>query len=87
MRPFHDPSSCFESWVSFLLLDFFGARFDVGSVMTPFQEFADAFGIVAFVETHVLSSCRWLRAMDGNAVESGLEKFDIVCVGTADRHT
>jgi len=87
VSPLDNPPSRLESWVAFLLLDFFRARFNVGRIVTPLQEFANVFRVVAFVETHMLSPCRWLRAMDWDVVESGFEKFDIVGVGATDRNT
>ena len=35
----------------------------------------------------MLTSVRWLRAVYRDAVESGLEKFDVVRIRTTDRNT
>ena len=55
--------------------------------MTAAKKLADVFGIVAFVETDVLMAHGGLGAMDRQAVEGGLEKFDVMSVGTTDRHS
>ena len=56
-------------------------------IVTPAEKFADVLGVVAFVETDVLMPHSRLRAMDRNTVEGGFEKFDVVSVGTTDRHS
>jgi hypothetical protein len=71
MRSFDDPAASFEAWI-FLALNFFcPTRFYVGLIVSTLKKFPDSFGVVAFVEAHVLATSRWLRTMDRDAVESG----------------
>lgn len=55
--------------------------------MSSLEKRPDGFRVVAFIETHVLMTTRWLRTMDWNAIEGGFEKFDVVSIGATDRHS
>ena len=55
-------------------------------VVSAFEKFADRFGVVAFVEAHVLAASGRLGAVDRNAIECGFKKFDVVSVGATDLH-
>ena len=56
-------------------------------VVSAFEKFADRFGVVAFVEAHVLAASGRLGAVDRNAIECGFKKFDVVSVGATDLHS
>lgn len=85
MRSLHHPSSCFESRVLLPLHFFLAARFDVRPIVATLEKLTHVRGVVSFVETDVLMSTRGgLRPVDGHAIESGLDKLDVVRVRAAD---
>jgi hypothetical protein len=88
MRSLHHPSSCFESRILFPLHDFLATRFDVRRVVSTLEKLTHVFRVVTFVETDVLMPTgSRLRARNRHAVESCLQKLDVMRVGTAHLHT
>lgn len=85
MRSLHYPSSCFESRVPLPLHFFLAARFNVRPIVAMLEKLTHLRRVVSFVETDVLMPTRGgLRPVDGNAIESGLKKLDVVRVRAAD---
>ena len=87
MRALNDPSPGFESRV-FLALDLFGTtRLYMRFVMPSLKKLANRFGVVSFIQTHVLVATSRLRPMDRHVIESGFEKLDVMSVGATNLYT
>ena len=85
MCSFDYPTAGLEAGILFPLLLFLAAGFDVRLVVTAFEKSLDVLRMVTLIQIDVLAANgRGLWPGDRDAVESRLEKFDVVCIGTAD---